>query len=392
MDKSAVCGRKGCMGVMCKNIIERIREKRRKQMLFWTFLLAAAAACLLFPGRESFAASRLAAPQGLLANGVREKIVLSWEPVRGADGYEVYEKQAGTKRWTLVQKTGGKKTLLTGRQAGSRFCYRVRAYKEKKNGTVRYGSFSKKTDTTLPKRAVTTLRNFLKTAIAPVGSTMYIWGGGWNKADTGAGRDALRIGLNPQWREFAGRQSASYDYRRYRYRRGYGLDCSGFVGWSVYNVLDTSKGSPGEGYVDKAASLAKEYAGNGWGSFRRASDVREYKSGDIMSGPGHVYIVLGECADGSVVFVHSSPAGVQIGGTASPAGRTDSRAVKLAEKYMKKQAPSWYRRFPDVARGSSYLRYSQFRWDVRGGSVMEDPDGYQERSAKAVLKDLFAAK
>ena len=59
---------------------------------------------------------------------------------------------------------------------------------------------------------------------------------------------------------------------------------------------------------------------------------------------------------------------------------------------MKKQAPSWYRRFPDVARGSSYLRYSQFRWDVRGGSVMEDPDGYQERSAKAVLKDLFAAK
>ena len=99
--------------------------------------------------------------------------------------------------------------------------------------------------------------------------------------------------------------------------------------------------------------------------------------------------MIGECPDGSVVLVHSSPAGVQICGTVTPSGRKGSEAVKLARKYMKKYYPSWYRRFPDCFRSASYLNYHQFRWDVRGANVMEDPDHYRDKGAKEILKDLF---
>lgn len=357
-------------------------------MFFWMILLAAGMICLWAPETKCRAAS-LSAPKGLLANGVKDEVVLSWEPVKGADGYEIFEKAEGQDGWTMVKTTAKKKAILKDRQNGSRYIYRVRAYKVKKSG-MRYGSFSKKSDTTVPAKGTTTLRNFLKVSLAPVGSTMYIWGGGWNKADNGAGKDALRIGLNPQWRTFAGRQRASYNYRNYRYRRGYGLDCSGFVGWTVYNALHTSKGKQGEGYVDKARNLAADYAENGWGTFRRSSAVKDYKAGDIMSGSGHVYIVIGSCEDGSVVLVHSSPAGVQISGTATPSGKRNSKAVKLAGKYMKKYYPSWYRRYPDSSRGASYLDYNQFRWNVKKGNIMEDPDHYQEKSAREVLRDLFS--
>ena len=357
-------------------------------MFLWFIIFAAGMFCLGVPGRTCQAAA-LSAPEGLLASGVKDSVVLSWEPVKGADGYEIYEKTEGQDSWTMVKTTAKKKIVLADRESGIRYAYRVRAYKVKKK-RIRYGAYSKKSDTTIPVQATTTLRNFLKVSLAPVGSTMYIWGGGWNKADNGAGRDALRIGLNPQWRTFAAGQKASYNYRNYRYKRGYGLDCSGFVGWSVYNSLHTAKGKPGEGYVDKAKNLAKNYAGNGWGTFRKASAVKDYKAGDIMSGSGHVYIVIGSCGDGSVVFVHASPAGVQIGGTATPSGKKSSKAVKLAGKYMKKYYPAWYRRFPDSSRGASYLSYNQFRWNVSGDSVMEDPDHYRNKSAGEVLKDLFS--
>ena len=68
--------------------------------------------------------------------------------------------------------------------------------------------------------STSTIKNFLTTAITPVGSTMYIWGGGWNKEDTGAGKDGVLIGLNPNWRNFCGKQKASYNYRRHRYQFG----------------------------------------------------------------------------------------------------------------------------------------------------------------------------
>lgn len=48
-------------------------------------------------------------------------------------------------------------------------------------------------------------------------------------------------------------------------------------------------------------------------------------------------MVLGQCADKSVVILHCTPnAGVQISGTPTPDGTYGSQAIKLAELYMAK--------------------------------------------------------
>ena len=78
-----------------------------------------------------------------------------------------------------------------------------------------------------------TLANLLVTAKAPLGSTMYIWGGGWNEEDTAAGEEATSIGVSARWAEFAALQGATYDYNTTRYQIHDGLDCSGYVGWLV---------------------------------------------------------------------------------------------------------------------------------------------------------------
>ena len=243
------------------------------------------------------------------------------------------------------------------------------------------------------KDSTSTIKNFLTTAITPVGSTMYIWGGGWNKEDTGAGKDGVFIGLNPNWRNFCGKQKASYNYRRHRYQFGAGLDCSGFVGWSIYNIMKTKNGKPGHGYVMKASKMASSFAKYGWGTYKSAAGIKDFKAGDVMSSSTHVYIVVESCQDESVVLVHSSPAGVRLSGTPNRQGKAGSEAVRLAKAYMKKYYPSWYRRYPSCGKGMSYLTdYAQFRWTTGKGSVLDDPDLYQNKTAKEILQDLYDKK
>lgn len=143
-----------------------------------------------------------------------------------------------------------------------------------------------------------------------------------------------------------------------------------------------------------AQKMAKNFASRGWGTYHSRSSVKNYRAGDIMSSScsdcGHVWIVVGSCSDGSVVLLHSSPPGVQLAGTPSRSGKKQSEAVKLAARYMKKYYPKWYRKYPNCAKGSSYLsHYAQMRWDISGKKIMTDPDGYRNMSAKAILKDLF---
>lgn len=332
-------------------------------------------------------------PLGILANGVGNQVILSWEPVQGAEGYEIFEKTKGENIFLKVKATRQCKFVFKNKKRGSVYQYKVRAYKEKGKEKRIYGSFGATVETTVAKDSTSTIKNFLTTALAPVGSTMYIWGGGWNKADTGAGTDGLRIGLNPSWRKFCIKQKANYNYRKYRFAFGKGLDCSGFVGWSIYNITKIKNGKSGEGYVMKASKTASVYAKYGWGTYKKAKAVKDWKSGDIMSSPTHVYIVVGGCADGSVVLVHSSPAGVRLSGTPDKKGRTNSEAVRLAKKYMKKYYPSWYKRYPSCEKGRSYLTdYAQFRWKVGMRKMISDPDGYQKKDARQVLKDLYGGK
>ncbi|EET62769.1 hypothetical protein BRYFOR_05120 [Marvinbryantia formatexigens DSM 14469] len=304
------------------------------------------------------------------------------------------------------------------------------------------------------------LKFFLQIALQPVGSTMYVWGGGWNESDTGAGREACTIGVSPRWKTFASQQTASYDYRTTRYQIHDGLDCSGYVGWCIYNLMhmplsnynqhfmlshpestDTAqrcihvqntstpsvRGATPYGYVMPAHHMAANFAARGWGTFIPRNQIVNYRAGDIMSSPDHVWIAIGECSDGSVVLLHSSPPGVRLCGTPRPArvsaicstpgisyspvhsshtptaastrsgnctssaAPVDSQAVRLASHYMRTYYPDWYSRYPDCSCDSSYLcDYDQMRWDTSGKAALTDPDGFQKMSASAILKDLLS--
>lgn len=216
----------------------------------------------------------------------------------------------------------------------------------------------------LAQPGVRSLENLIATALEPVGSTMYIWGGGWNEADTGAGTEALSIGCSARWAAFASAQDSSYNHNDHRYQIHDGLDCSGYIGWTIYNVFRSSNSqSESDGYVMKARTMAETFAGYGWGSFIPAGSATDWKPGDICSMSGHVWLSLGTCRDGSVLLLHSSPPGVRLCGTLSADGsKTD--AVALAEKWMSRCYPGWYAKYPKCSVDYSYLTSSSLmRWN-----------------------------
>lgn len=337
---------------------------------------------------------------GVMATAVKTSVVVTWEPVADADGYAVYEADVSGRGSGETQadslevsctETKNCRVVLKSRKARCTYEYYVAAFKLNSKGEKVYSKASAKVCTTVSEKGYSTIKNFLMTAKAPIGSTMYVWGGGWNKADTAAGKEAKTTGLSAKWRSFAKNKKSNYNYRNYRYQIHNGLDCSGYVGWCVYNVRNTANGK--KGYVYSASKQAKKFSEMGFGSYTPAASVRDYKAGDILSSSGHVWIAIGQCSDGSVVLMHASPPGVQISGTATPGGKKNSKAYKLAKKYMKKYYKSWYKKYPDVSRGASYLSgYSRMRWDVESDkAVLTDPDGYQDMSPEHVLEDLFGA-
>lgn len=335
---------------------------------------------------------------GVMATAVKKEIAVSWEPVKGASGYLVYEavrqkdNTMSIGAFQLAKKTKKHRCVLGNKEPGRVYYYYIRAYR-KQNGNIQYAKSSQRVSTTVPLEGVSTIKNFLQTAIAPVGSTMYVWGGGWNRADTAAGKDAKHVGLSSKWRVFAKNKDSSYNYNQYRYQIHNGLDCSGYVGWCIYNVLHTKDGK--KGYVYKASKQAKKFSGFGFGDYCPAKEITDYRAGDIMSSTcqccGHVWIVVGQCEDGSVVLLHSSPCGVQLCGTTTPSGTVDSSAYRLAKKYMKQYYSEWYEKYPRVNRGSSYLtHYGQMRWTTKGeDAILSDPDGYQNMEPEEILRDLF---
>ncbi len=222
----------------------------------------------------------------------------------------------------------------------------------------------------------------------PVGHTLYVWGGGWNAADTGAGQEAVTIGVSPRWEAFFQSQGANYDFHKTRFQIHDGLDCSGFVGWVIYNVLHTESG--GTGYVMPSGRMAGDFAARGWGPYTPAKQVHCHTAGDVMSTKGHVYLVVGACADGSVVLVHASPPAVQISGTVTPSGNIDSQAAQLAEYYMRRYFPAFCAKFQVFVKDCAYLtQYDRMTWDVSGTAQLTDPDGFVAMDAAQVLAHLF---
>ena len=232
-----------------------------------------------------------------------------------------------------------------------------------------------------------TLRTFLKTALLPCGHTLYVWGGGWNEEDTGAGEDALTIGESPRWRSFFEENASGYDYTEHRFSHGDGLDCSGYIGWVLYNTMEYSRP---EGYVMKSTSVAQTLSAMGLGSCITHGGTDICRPGDIVSMEGHVYISLGTCEDGSIVLLHSSPqAGVQISGTCVPGSSVEKGlAWAIADAAMQRHYPQCHALFGTKLCGVLYFTGQIFRWDYKSGPL-SDPEGLSGLAPAELLKFLL---
>lgn len=248
-----------------------------------------------------------------------------------------------------------------------------------------------------------TIKNLLSTAMMPVGTTLYVYGGAWNFEDTGAAPEATEIGLSPSWNDFFQTQSANYSYLNYYPYNGTnqyhaaGMDCSGYLGWTIYNLMHTKDGE--RGYVQEATTQAQMLADMGWGTKTQNNDLNDFLPGDIFSKDKHVWICLGACSDGSLVILHSTPSasitgqaggGVQLNGLGTNA---NCEAVQLSQTYMSRYYPQWYARYQTLYKNIyEYTSFTnpiggRFRWYI--GQTLSDPDGYSTMDAQMILMDLF---
>ncbi len=260
-----------------------------------------------------------------------------------------------------------------------------------------------------------TIKNFLLTSISPLGHTMYVYGGGWNIEDNGSSFTTRTIGTLPIWDTFYNSTDENYSYKkdtypingwnRYYYK---GLDCSGYVGWTLYNTMYTEKEKE-EGFVTKSTGMAKVLSEKyNYGTWNHPTN-KDYKiisemlhPGDIISMYGHVYIVLGTCNDGSIVIIHSTVTesitkveggGVQISAI-SLNGNTSCEACTLSKEYMEKYYSEWTKKYPIAVRNASfYLSFNDeltgiFSW-YPNEKGLEDPENIRNMNAKEVLKMLF---
>ena len=271
-----------------------------------------------------------------------------------------------------------------------------------------------------------TLKNFLSTAFMPVGTTLYIYGGGWDWQDEGSGIQANTMGISDDWIRFFRSQNVNYTYRdrngdkslkdpanSYYPYGGYneyyyaGLDCSGYVGWTIYNIMNTKSGL--NGYVMSSTRMARTFSENGWGEWTQKTEKpanhenSAFLPGDIFSISGHVWICLGTCEDGSILILHSTPSmsrtGQPGGGPQlSAIGKDEScEAYRLADHYMSEYFPDWYARYPVIRKDyPSYTACSgeyagKFSWSLSGkNGGISDPDNYRYMTPKEILEDIFA--
>lgn len=270
-----------------------------------------------------------------------------------------------------------------------------------------------------------TLRNLLTTAMEPVGTTLYIYGGGWDWQDAHAAPQAMTIGLPPSWPMFFRSQTAAYRYRddsdpahsfypyggwnQYYYA---GADCSGYLGWVIYNLLQTRSASPAgcAGYVTAAADMAGRLAGAGLGTLMRCDrgdglfPAAAFRPGDLFSLRGHVWLCAGICGDGSILILHSTPSpardgtgqggGVQLSALNPDApASTDCAAFALAEHTMKTCYPAWSARY--AVQLKDYRVYAALAENPCAGCLrwaLPDPDGFAACSAGEILSVLTGRK
>lgn len=229
-----------------------------------------------------------------------------------------------------------------------------------------------------------TLLKFISTALIPVGHTMYVYGGGWDESDTKGGTSSVHIGEMPVWKTFFSLQTSAYDYKRYLHCTTLGLDCTGYIGWCIYNLLNTKSGE--DGFVFPSAVLGCRLMEKGLGTVTKCKNP-EHRPGDIFFSEKHhhAYISLGKCSDTSVLLLHSSPPGVMLSGTQTENG-SEGEAQSLATSFMHKHYPHWSIKYPQSNRSKDYLfDYSRFRFYK---SIVPDPEKISCSTPSQILQLL----
>lgn len=243
-----------------------------------------------------------------------------------------------------------------------------------------------------------TVLNLLRTAMQPMGTTLYIYGGGWNEQDTGADVAARAPLPSPAWRAFFLSQNAAYDYRRFldpRFRRC-GLDCSGYLGWTLCAALHSKPQN--EGYVCPSTEMAGRLAARGLGTLLRSPT--DFLPGDVFSMSGHVWLCVGACRDGSLVIAHSSPTpdrigtgrggGVQLSALPPDDSNLSCEALTLARHYMRR-FPTWSARY--AAQAKPRAQYTVLPDNPNSGlfrfTALSDPENIKKQDAPTILSALF---
>lgn len=229
-----------------------------------------------------------------------------------------------------------------------------------------------------------TIRNYLLEALRPIG-TQYKQIGGW------PGTNSTTIPST--------------------------MDCSGFVGWASYQMMRNSLPSGVISCSAKSYSIPELYKAWGWGSVRSHSQLAknhymgQFHAGDIVrvkhdnGTTGHVWIVVGQCGDGSYVLVHCSGSEVmgctQLAGTPTPDGKV-GEAYQLAKSYMQKYHQKTLQKYPWIIQSTSSMPYGtlctdlynymtskqvvSFRWSEK---TLTDPEKLAGKSADQILKSLY---
>lgn len=210
-------------------------------------------------------------------------------------------------------------------------------------------------------QARTTILQLLKTAVRPVGTTLYIWGGGWNEDDTGGGVESVTLGISPAWQEFFSSQDATYDYQAHEFEIHNGLDCSGYMGWLVYNAMETEDNQTS--YVTNASEQPALFEERGLGNIQEEKAEDELLPGDIFYASDHIYMLVKAFGDGSRLIIHATVPGVQFSGTPDAQGNQDSEAARWAGRIMEEYFPDYFARYPSVYVDPSYNTYARFRFN-----------------------------
>lgn len=270
--------------------------------------------------------------------------------------------------------------------------------------------------TTTATPGLKTLKNFLATAMQPLGSCEYIYGGGWNWQDDGGDVQTQTIGMSPTWNRFFQAQDAHFIYdnekdvehttaqhqgiNAYHYA---GLDCSGFVGWAIYNTLETEDGL--DSYVNGCRISEDMQIKRHMGKFTDGEwELGDLRPGDIVCTDGHVWVYLGGCSDGSAVILHCSVepsredgkgGGVMLSAL-SPSNDQNCEAIQLIREYIPRVCPEWYKRYEPVVKDYDvYVHFPReehgglFRWSLAGGEQLSDPEGYANMDAASILNDVL---